>query len=803
MMRMNDVGPQEDQHVHTHTHEELGGGAGVFSNPQAMITSFLLQLADRSSSSMTSSTDSATNTENDIHDINSNTTAYHQIDNDTYDYNRNNINKNDGGLSSLTDEKTRMLYALVIAPVLPQLLDRLWNVVHAACKAGKHVGSDAIKHGRVLSTELLVNIVQFLKGSDAKKPSKADVLLTDGFLADSKEARALMWYMMQPGNSVVTRLEKVESVMMPNPEQWTRVAIPSHWTSTLPETGGHVMECKVEHAVIDDAHLPTSERPREAGGGSGGGIPGQGGNGNNNGEGSVRVRKAFRVHVSCTNTDANTLVRLVRDVQRMYNDSSKGFDYEKQQIFEVRRSSTSGGLNFLEGVEFNSNVRVDNTFLDEDVERLISTRLTMFNSREEHAALGLPRKLSMLLYGPPGTGKTSIIKAMANLTRRNIIRVNLSLIKSRQELMALFHPDRMYVQLTDFGTDSIFMPMDTRMYVFEEIDEQSPVVLCRKGMTPVDENTLAIKASSGGEDDLEKIRNGVIDAEKTLDENSSRRLELLRHEVRRLRIEAEQQCPEALKNRKRNELLSGFNNTIAEHNNRVNVDTDDQKRGLSLGDVLEALDGLVEMDGRLIIFTTNRLEALDPALVRPGRMDVKVRLGEMGESALLRMARRFFGDEAAEDVFRPFARALHKQLTPAEVGGCMMESKSDDGQRASAHAAARRLMRMREKKRQAWIDKTNAHTRELEGFQEGLERVISLQRAFTEAVTSNDAEARQRILSVLVPEQVNEDNEKVKNDIKNKRAHKNRNKKSNRRRGSDDDDEDSNGESSSWSDDMS
>lgn len=45
---------------------------------------------------------------------------------------------------------------------------------------------------------------------------------------------------------------------------------------------------------------------------------------------------------------------------------------------------------------------------------------------------------------------------------------------------------------------------------------------------------------------------------------------------------------------------------------------------ISLSGLLNALDGVGAQEGRLLFATTNRYEALDPALRRPGRMDVHV-----------------------------------------------------------------------------------------------------------------------------------------------------------------------------------
>lgn len=45
--------------------------------------------------------------------------------------------------------------------------------------------------------------------------------------------------------------------------------------------------------------------------------------------------------------------------------------------------------------------------------------------------------------------------------------------------------------------------------------------------------------------------------------------------------------------------------------------------------LLNVLDGVVDTPGRIVIMTTNHPEALDAALIRPGRIDKKVYLGYM------------------------------------------------------------------------------------------------------------------------------------------------------------------------------
>ena len=47
---------------------------------------------------------------------------------------------------------------------------------------------------------------------------------------------------------------------------------------------------------------------------------------------------------------------------------------------------------------------------------------------------------------------------------------------------------------------------------------------------------------------------------------------------------------------------------------------------VSLSTLLNVLDGLASPEGRLLIMTTNHIECLDPALIRPGRVDMKAEL---------------------------------------------------------------------------------------------------------------------------------------------------------------------------------
>ena len=67
--------------------------------------------------------------------------------------------------------------------------------------------------------------------------------------------------------------------------------------------------------------------------------------------------------------------------------------------------------------------------------------------------------------------------------------------------------------------------------------------------------------------------------------------------------------------------------------------TTSDQTGVTLSGLLNALDGVSSREGRILFLTTNHPERLDAALVRPGRVDKKIELGNATRS----QARRLYG----------------------------------------------------------------------------------------------------------------------------------------------------------------
>ncbi|KAH1051466.1 hypothetical protein AAZX31_08G157200 [Glycine max] len=101
---------------------------------------------------------------------------------------------------------------------------------------------------------------------------------------------------------------------------------------------------------------------------------------------------------------------------------------------------------------------------------------------------------------------------------------------------------------------------------------------------------------------------------------------------------------------------------------------------VTLSGLLNFTDGLWSCCGeeRIVVFTTNHRDSVDPALLRCGRMDVHVSLGTCGTHAFRELARNYLGVdshvlfEAVEGCIRSGG-----SLTPAHVGEILLRNRGD------------------------------------------------------------------------------------------------------------------------------
>jgi chaperone BCS1 len=109
----------------------------------------------------------------------------------------------------------------------------------------------------------------------------------------------------------------------------------------------------------------------------------------------------------------------------------------------------------------------------------------------------------------------------------------------------------------------------------------------------------------------------------------------------------------------------------------------DKRSKVTFSGLLNAIDGVAAGEGRLLFATTNHLERLDPALIRPGRIDRKFYIGLADQEQVGRMFRRFFPDATAELV-QAFASRLPPGGAPMSMVQTHLLQHAEDPQQAVA-----------------------------------------------------------------------------------------------------------------------
>jgi len=122
----------------------------------------------------------------------------------------------------------------------------------------------------------------------------------------------------------------------------------------------------------------------------------------------------------------------------------------------------------------------------------------------------------------------------------------------------------------------------------------------------------------------------------------------------------------------------------AAFNNRKQRDEDGFSGStVTFSGLLNALDGVASAEERVVFMTTNHIDRLDDALIRPGRVDMIVRLGEATEWQISQMWDRFYAgldaDGSKKRLFLDRARQCNvvDSVSTAGLQGLFLYNKDD------------------------------------------------------------------------------------------------------------------------------
>jgi chaperone BCS1 len=119
---------------------------------------------------------------------------------------------------------------------------------------------------------------------------------------------------------------------------------------------------------------------------------------------------------------------------------------------------------------------------------------------------------------------------------------------------------------------------------------------------------------------------------------------------------------------------------------RTEADKPTGDGGATISGLLNAVDGPISGEGRVLVFTTNHPARLDPALLRPGRVDYRLEFRAADRGQARELFLRFFPGQTAAAA--AFASGLDdRALTMADLQGLLLAAETEDDAiaRISAH----------------------------------------------------------------------------------------------------------------------
>lgn len=268
--------------------------------------------------------------------------------------------------------------------------------------------------------------------------------------------------------------------------------------------------------------------------------------------------------------------------------------------------------------KFESVKTFDNTFFDG--KKYLLKNLDFFlKNKDWYYEKGRPYTLGIALHGPPGTGKTSVIKAIANKTNRHIINLSMKIIKTRRQLIDFFF-ESTYNRNNDVGT----INFDNKIIVIEDIDCIGDIILDRSKKKSKKE----VNISNGGNIKFGDILQSIVEVNDTS-----------------------------------NGVTTKPFSTLEEDN-------------ITLDDILNLWDGINETSGRILIISSNHYDKLDPALIRPGRIDVPLELGNASRETISQIYMHYYDKKICSKVINKIKE--YKYSPASIINLCTTSYNCDD-----------------------------------------------------------------------------------------------------------------------------
>ena len=325
-------------------------------------------------------------------------------------------------------------------------------------------------------------------------------------------------------------------------------------------------------------------------------------------------------------SDTNTIKDFVEKITKEYIASIEDLRDNKRFIYTLSNTKYEDDCYEMWNETLFSSTRKFNNLFFKDKANIMKKLDFFINNKEWYYDKGIPYSIGIGMHGPPGTGKTSLIKAIANYTNRHVIVISLKLIKTKKELDSIFFEER-------YSRDNkkCSVSFDKKIIVFEDIDCVGDIVLDREKNKNKNITGLGKKLDFGELSSTSKINLGdLLETMAATEKETDKKFVLPK------------------------------------------MPNDDEP--ITLDDILNLWDGIRETPGRIMIISSNHYHDLDPALIRPGRIDITLELSYASHETMKEIYRHLFDETINNNMLEEIKEDFY---TPAEIINIYMNEEQD------------------------------------------------------------------------------------------------------------------------------